>query len=815
MSDLRFGFRSLARAPRFALMAVLVLALGIGANSAMFTVVNSVLLQPLPYRDPARIAVILASIERTGGTLPLMPGDFQDYSEQNRTFEQIAAAHVWGPTLTGVDRAERLDGLRASANLFDVLQVAPAFGRFFSADDGRPDSPDVVVLTHRLFEQRFGADPSIIGRSITLDGQKHTVIGVAPKGFNFPPFWAASADLFSVGVFRAAADGGRGPGYLRLFGRLKPGVSFEQANADIKAIAARLAATYPRSNAGLTATATPIHEMAVGKIRPILLVLFGAVACTLLIACANIANLLIARASARRKEIAIRQSLGASRAHLLRQFLAESLVLSAAGGLAGLALAWWIVPVFVASVPELNTFHLPRRTEIHLSGAVAAFNVALCLITAVFCGLATAWQAARADVNADLKENGRGAVAARSGRRFRSVLSAVEVAVALLLVVGAGLLAESYRKMRSIDPGFDATDVLAINVGLAASEHAAPNRRAQFYREAMNEFAALPGVKAVGAVNHVPFAGDRFGTQLTLQDRPALRPEDTPSAVYRVAMPGYLRTIGIRLLEGRDFKASDDANAPGVVIVNASAARRWWPGERAIGKRIHRGDAQAQRPWLTVVGLIGDVKQADWSAPAESEIYLPFEQDPDYRTNPQSFLTMTLVLRAQNAASLTPAIRERVARIDRNISVPHVFVMDQVIRDITWQPRTSMLLVLFFAGVAALLAAVGVYAVMSFLVTGRTQEIGVRMALGARRRDVLRMVVRDAAGPVGAGIAAGVVMAATCTRVLSTMLYEVKPMDPVVFCAATALVATAAAAACFGPAKRAAGLDPLTALRND
>ncbi len=815
LGDLRYAIRTLLNTPRFTLMAVLVLALGIGANSAMFTVVYSVLLRPLPYHDPSRVAVILGSSERRGGTLPVTPGDFEDFRKQNHSFEDIAAASVWGPTLTGSDRAEKLDGLRTTVSLFRILGVQPAYGRLFAPEDGRDDAPDVVVLTHNLFERRFGGDPGVVGRTITLDGKPHVVIGVTPPEFYFPPFWAVKADFYAAAIYRQGSGGGRGPGFLRLFGRLKTGVSMEQARAEMKTIASRLALEYPRSNAGLTATVTPIHEMSVGSIRPVLLVLFGAVACTLLIACANIANLLIARAASRRKEIAIRQSLGAERFHLIRQFLAETTVLSTSGAILGLVLAWWVVPLFLAGIPELASLRLPRQSEIGLSGAVLAFNFALCAATALFCGLLAAVHGAKADLNSDLKESGRGQVASRSGRRLRSVLAGAEVTMALLLLTGAGLLIQSYRNLRAVDPGFDPDGVIAVTVGLAASEHAQPDRRAQFYNQALQQFRTLPGVVAASAVNHVPLAGDRFGTRLTIEGQPAPAPGNSPGAVYRVAMPGYFSTMRMRLVKGRDFTQQDDETAPRVVVVNAAAARSFWPGQDPIGKRLHEGDQQSTEPWRTVVGVIADVKQTEWKAAAEPEIYLPFAQDAQYRHNPQAFLTMTLVLRAPNSPAIAGAIRERIAQIDRNVSVPDVLRMDQVVRDVTWQPRTSMVLILFFAGVALLLAAVGIYAVVSFIVTGRTQEIGLRMALGARRMDVLLMVIGQALPPVAAGIGLGLGGALAITRLMSSMLFGVRPTDPFVFGAVAIGLAAVAFAASAIPARRAAAMDPLVALRHE
>jgi predicted permease len=812
--DLRYILRTLLRSPRFAATAALVLALGIGANSSVFAVVYAVLLRPLPYADPSRIAVLLNASEQGGGTQPATPGDFEDYRAQSRSFERMAAASLWSPTLTGDDRAEQLSGLRASASLFEVLGIRPAYGRLFDAGDEAAGGPAIVVLTYGLFERRFGGDPAIVGRTITLDGKAYTVAGVTPRGFYFPPFWAPKTEVYTPAVFRPDGDG-RGPGYLRIFARLKHRVSLEQARAELRIIAARLAREYPRSNAGVTARLTPIHEMTTGDIRPVLLVLLGAVGCTLLIACANVANLLVARAYQRRKEIAIRRSLGAERFHLVRQFVLESTLLSAAGGAAGLILAWWAIPLFVATVPDLGRFQLPRRGEIGVTGAVFTFNAAICLATALFCGLITAFHASRADLNADLKQSGRGQVATRHGRRLRNALATAEIAIALLLLTGAGLLVESYRNLRAIDPGFDPKGVVAVNVGLAASGHRDPDRRAQFYREALEQLRSLPGAAAASAVNHVPLVGDQFGTTLTIEGQPLPAPGRSPKAVYRVAFPGYFETMRMRLLEGRDFTARDAEDAPGVAVVNATAAKAFWPGQDPIGKRIRQGDAQATGPWLSVAGVIADVKQWNWSDPAEPEIYLPFAQDADYRHNPASFLTMTLVVRAPDTAGLAGLIRERIAQIDRNISIPNVLTMDRAIEDLTWQPRTSMGVVLSFAVVALLLASVGIYGVVSFIVAGRTQEIGVRMALGARRRDVLAMIVRESLAPVVAGVGIGLAAAFALTRLMSSMLFGVRATDPAVFGGVALGLAAIALVASLVPARRASRLDPLAALRHE
>lgn len=813
-SDVRYAVRTLLRSPRFTAMAVLVLALGIGATTAVFAVVNSVLLQPLPYQDPGAIAVILAASEQRGGRMPVTPGDYQDFREQNRSFQDVAAASLWGPTLTGFDRAEKLEGLRVSAGLFRVLGVNALHGRIFVPEDEAASGSEVAILTYGIFQRRFGGDASIIGRTVTLDGIKHTVVGVMPPDFYFPPFWASKGEIFAIGRYRAGEDGARGPGFLRLFGRLRPGVAFDEAGAEIRTIAARLAQIH-RRNAGLTATVTPIHEMSVGSIRPVLIVLFGAVACTLLIGCANVSGLLIARAGSRRKETAIRLSLGAERRHIVRQSLAESALLAGVGSVAAIVLVRWVVPVFVAAAPDIGNLRLPRRDEIEIGFAVFGFHVVTSVLTALLCGAVSALNSSRIDLHADLKESGRGQVALRSGARARGILAAAEIAVALLLLTGAGLLVESYRNLRSLDPGFNPEGVVAVNVGLAASEFRDAARRTQFYTRALQEFRAIPGVTAASAVNHVPLAGDRFGINFIVEGRPEPALGNTPNGVWRVAMPGYFSTMAIRLIEGRDFSERDDRDAPAVVIVNASLARRFWPSESPLGKHIRRGTFETASPWMTVIGVVADVKQSDWEAPAEDELWMPYLQDPEYRDNPAAFLTMTLVLRGPGAGSLGTAIRDRIASIDRNISVPKIFVMEQVVRDVTWQPRAWMSVMLFFGLFATVLAAVGIYAVMSSMVAARTQEIGVRMALGARPLDVFGMVLRDAARPVAAGVMAGLAAAAVLTRVMGAMLYGVVPLEPVVFAAGTAAVVAVALLACSAPALRAAGLDPIRALRSE
>src|SRR5450432_1571514 len=553
LRDVRYAIRVLLQSPRFTATAILVLALGIGANSAMFALVYSVLLRPLPYDRPDRLAVIMGSSEKHGGNFSMPPADFLDFRGRNRSFTDMAAAEVWSPSLTGSGEPEELQGLHASASLFQVLGVQAALGRAFVAEDDRPESPHVAVLGAGLWKRRFGGDRSVIGRTITLNHEAYTVVGIMPEGFYFPPFWASKAEVYAPLVFTPAETQDRRMSTLRTFGRLKPGVTMQQARADVRAIARRLAQDYPLSNAEQTAAVTSLHEMSVGNVQTALLILLGAVGCTLLIACANLANLFLTRATARHKEIAIRQAMGAARLPLVRQFLTESVLVSLAGGALGILVAWWAVNSLVAALPNAGNFRLPRQNEIGIGGPVIAFNFVVCLLTGLLFGLAPALQASRVDLNRGLNSTGRGSTVGRSSQRVRGALVVSEIALALVLLAGAGLLIQSFRKLRDIDAGFRPHNVLDVSVAVAGSDHALPDRRANLYREAVERLRAIPGVQSASAVNHVPLAGDLFRLDIQIEGQPAPQPGDEPKAVYRVALPGYFQTIGMQILSGRDF----------------------------------------------------------------------------------------------------------------------------------------------------------------------------------------------------------------------------------------------------------------------
>jgi putative ABC transport system permease protein len=810
--DVAHAIRVLWKSPRFTAAALVVLALGIGANSAMFSLVYSVLLSPLPYREPARIAVILGTAEHRDMPFSLPPAVFLDFRARTYSFGPMAAAELWSPSLTGTGEAEELHGLRTTAAIFDVFGVPAMQGRTFLPEDEKPGSPKVVVIAASLWRRRFGGETSVIGGKITLNREPCTVIGVLPDNFYFPPFWGRDTEIYTPIPATPAWAQDRVISTLRIFARLKPGVDWEQARGDVRGVAAQLAGEYVQQ-AKTSAVATPVLEMSVGSVRTSLVILFGAVACTLLIACANLANLFLARGTGRQKEAAIRQALGASRVALVRHMLAESLVVSFAGGLLGLFAAWAALHAFVAGLPEVGNFHMPRASEIAIGPAAVGFHLLVCTVAGLLFGLAPAMRASRVDLNTALKDAGRGSTGA-GGRGFRGVLIASEVALALMLLAGAGLLMQSFRKLRDLNPGFDPRGMVAVNVAVSGSDHARGDRRAQFYRDAVERFRALPGVTAASAVNHVPLAGDVFRMEVEIEGRPAPRPGEAPSAVYRTALPDYFHTAGIRVVRGRAFDDRDTENTTRVVVINQTMARTEWPNADAMGKRFRMSTTGGPTAWFEVVGIVQDVKQHRWAAGADNEMYLPFLQDPAYQHSSFGYLTMTLVLRTgAPAESIAAGIREQVRAIDRNVPVTSIVPMQQVVDDTVWLPRLEMSVLAAMAGLALVLATVGIYAVVSYVVSGRTQEIGIRMALGADAGAVARLVMAQSLGPVAIGAVAGLAGTVVLARWMRTLLFEVDAADPATLAMVTALLVAVAIAAALAPARRASRVDPVSALR--
>jgi putative ABC transport system permease protein len=778
----------------------------------MFSLVYSVLLRPLPYRDPGKIAVILGTAEHRDMPFSLPPAVFLDFRARTRSFSAMAAAELWSPSLTGSGEAEELHGIRTTAATFDVFGVPAIQGRTFLPEDERPDSPRVVVIATSLWKRRYGGGAGAIGSKILLNREPYTVIGVLPDNFYFPPFWARDTEIYTPipATPRWAQD--RVISTLRIFARLKPGVEWQQARADVRGVAAQLAAEHVQQ-AKTSAVATPVLEMTVGSVRTSLVILFGAVACTLLIACANLANLFLARGTGRQKEAAIRQALGASRGALIRQMLAESLVVSFAGGVLGLFAAWAALQAFLSGLPEMGNFHMPRASEIAIGPAAAGFHLLVCALAGVLFGIVPAIRASRVDLNAALKDALRGSTGA-GGHGIRGVLVAGEVALALMLLASAGLLVQSFRKLRDVNPGFESRGMVAVNVAVSGSDHARAERRAQFYRDAVEQFRSLPGVTAASAVNHVPLAGDVFRFGIEIEGRPNPAPGEEPSAVYRVAMPQYFRTAGIRVMHGRAFDERDSETTTRVAMINQTMARTEWPNTEAIGKRFRMSTVGGPTAWYEVVGIVQDVKQHRWAGGADSEMYLPFLQDPAYQHSSYGYLTMTIVVRANGSPeSLAGAIRDQVRTLDSNVPVTTILPMQQVVDDTVWLPRLEMSVLAAMAGLALVLATVGIYAVVSYIVGGRMQEIAIRMALGADAASVARLVVLQSLGPVLAGAVAGLAGTIALARWMRTLLFEIDAADPATLAVVTSLLVAIAIGAALAPARRASRVDPVAALR--
>lgn len=795
IQDLKYGLRTMRRGPGFTAVAVLTLALGIGANTAIFSVVNAVLLRPLAYRDPARLVTVLHE-----GWKPVAPANFLDWREQSRSFESIAAAQSWNLTMTGQGQPEQLNVLQTSAEMFHVLGVDAALGRTYTAGEDQPGREHVVVISHGFWQRRFGGSPDVVGRQVTLDGEPYTVVGVMPPDFQFAPFWATHAEAWLPLNLGQRVTDRRGQS-LRVFARLKSGVTQEQAQAEMETINKRLEEQYPRANEGLTVSVDPLHEKVVGKSRPALLVILGAVGFVLLIACANVANLTLAKAASRRKEIAVRIALGAGRWRVIRQLLTESLMLSLAGGGTGLLLAYWSNTALASLGPDT----LPRVRTVGLDANVLLFTLGLSVLVGLLFGLAPALRSVKTDLIESLKDRARGSSPDRRHERVRQLLVVGEIAVSLVLLVGGGLMMRSFLRLTSVEPGFDPRGVLTATVPLSGPRYSTDEQRAAFFQQLTTKLSSLPGVKSASAINHIPLGGDVWTFGFTVEGRPAPPPAERPSAVYRVMRPEYFRTMGATLLKGRDFTERDDAFSPGVVIVNEALARRQWPGEEPLGKRITlNSEGTKQRE---VVGVVRDLKQGEWASEPKPEMYLPHSQDASPRS-------MTLVIRASSDLSeLGPEVRREVWAIDKDLPVSQVTGMEDVVAESVGQQRFNTLLIGVFAATALILAAVGIYGVMSHTVAQRTHEIGVRMALGARGRDVLGMIIRQGLLLTLFGLALGLVGALALTRMMNSILYEVSATDPLVFGGVAAALTLSALLACYLPARRATKVDPIEALR--
>jgi putative ABC transport system permease protein len=798
LQDLRYGLRVLLQRPGFTLVAVLALALGIGANTAIFSVVHSVVLRPLPYPDAERLVTVWDDNQRQGWHKDVTGySTFSEWQAQSDVFEALAAHRGWGPSLTGAGEPERLLGTLVTPAFFDVLRILPLYGRTFQPEDGQEGQDRIAVLGHGLWQRRFGGDPAVVGQTLRLDDAPVTVVGIMPEGFGFP---SRTSELWSV--LSPPREPDRGNHYLEVVGRLRPGVGAAQADRALDALTARLAGEFPRVYEGFGVNVVPLHEHLVGDVRPALLVLLGAVLFVLLIACANVANLLLARTAGREREIAVRTALGAGRGRIVRQLLTESVLLGLAGGALGLLLALWGGELLVSLAPG----GLPRLERLGLNGPVLLFTLGASLLTGILFGLAPALQASRPDLNESLKE-AKGIGAGVRGRRVRSLLIVAEVALALVLLVGAGLLMQSFARLQEVEAGFDTERLLSFHLSLPSTKYPEDPQIGAFHRQALERLGALPGVESAAAVMSLPLTGSYSSATFSIEGQ--AQPPDAQSLEVKlnVVSDGYLGTMGIPLKSGRFFGASDAEGAAPVAVVNETMARLHFPGVDPVGKRFKWGRLDSERyPWREVVGVVGDVRHKSLEAPSDPEVYMPLGQE--------AIRAAAFVLRtATDPATLAPAVRREVQALDSALPIYGLRTMDELLSGSLAQRRFNLWLLGLFASVALLLAAVGIYGVMSTMVGQRTREIGIRMALGARRADVLRMILGEGVGLVLVGVGIGLAGAIALSRALGSLLYEVSRTDPVTYGAVAVVLVLAAALACYVPARRAMGVDPMQALR--
>jgi len=809
--DLRYSLRVLLKSPGFAAIAVIVLALGIGANTAIFSVVNAVLLRPLPYQDPGKLVQVwhVPPPKSFPGItqFAVSAANYLDWRDQNHVFEQLAIYSYSNLNLSGKGQPESLTSGVVSSNFFSVLQVQPLLGRAFAPGEDQPGRANTVVLSHAFWREHFGSDRHIVGQSITLNQQSYTVAGVMPARFEMPP----SAQIWTPMALTDKEKAVRGEHHFGVIGRLKPGVNLNQAQAEMTTISSRLEQQYPTDDKGWGAVVVPLREQLVGDVRPALLVLLGAVAFVLLIACANVANLMLAKTLGRRKEIAIRSALGASRFRVLQQILSESVLIALMGGILGLIIAHFGVQLISAFLAN----QLTQSPDISLDLWVLGFTLAVSILTGVLAGLAPALRLSKTDLNEALKQGLSRTDADSGGTRTRGFLVVSEVALSLMLLIGAGLMIRSLWLLRSVDPGLSPDNVLTMRVGVPSTRFPSPLQQSNFFNEALQRIRALPGVESAGVIDALPLNGGGSIQPIAIEGRPAQQMADQPEVAVRITSPAYFHALRIPLLRGRNFNDSDAAGAPMAILISESMAKRFWPNENPIGKHVtltFLPDGPRE-----IVGIVGDVKDdgLDVVDPVAT-LYTPLAQLSTPLLGGWTSFSMWLLVHTNSTpSSLTSAVTSAVHQVDSELPLLQTRTMQDVIAESLSQRRFNMLLLAVFAGLALLLAAIGIYSVLAYSVKRRVREIGIRMALGAQVRDVLRLIVIEGMRPTLIGVAIGLAGALALGRVLANLIYGVKPADPITFGAVSVLLAGVGLFASLVPAYRATRVEPMKTLRDE
>jgi putative ABC transport system permease protein len=801
IADFKFAVRQLAKTPGFALIATLTLALGIGANSAIFSVIDAVLIRSLPFAKPHELVAVWSKVAPESERQTDSYLDYADLRDQSQTLDGLTAYTAASAVLGSGEQSRELRGLAITSDVFRVLGVQPFLGRGFTRAEDSTDTR-VIVLSYEIWQRDFNSDPQIIGRQISISLRSYTVVGVMPRGFRYPV--GNKLDyMMPLHPLVPTELNNRGSHFLRMVGRLKPGISVKQASAELAAIAGRLEKQFPDTNKGRSAFAVPLHADIVGNVRTALITLLAAVVAVLLIACANVVNLLLARATARRREIAIRTALGASRVRVVRQLLAEGFILALTGALAGLLLAWWGIDL----VRWLGPGDVPRLDEVRINSAVILFTLAVAIFSTLFFALIPALQISRPNVSEFLQEGSRGAVSPES-HRLRALLVISQVALSMLLLAGAGLLIKTFSNLRSTDPGFDSSRAIAAEVILPGAKYSSQPAKSQpFYDRLFEKLRSLPGVEAIGAAQPLPFSGNDRDSSFWIEGPPDPGLGNHPDASHLVIAGDYFRAMGIPLLAGRTFDARDNANAPHVIMINETFARKFFPNDNPIGHRLIVDRSETEREVFEIIGVVGSTRHESLATPPYPEFYVHGAQEPNRRFHVVMRTAMT------NLGAFDTSLRDAINELDRDVFIPKFQPLSALIGPTLAQPRFHMALLGAFAGVAMTLAAIGIYGVIAYSVAQRTKEIGIRMALGAQRHDMLRMILRQGFSIVAIGLAAGLLGALALTRLMNSLLYGVSAHDFSIYALVLLVLSFAALLATYMPARRAMNVDPMVALR--